>query len=265
MAKGLRFFGTDYNNIALEPSVTVSSGDTLKNFMFDGLLATKWTSIGEGTDGSPISVEIEFSTSRTINCLYVYSTNIEDITFWYDDGGYVEITSSNATITKSSDGYHVFVKLNTNITTSKLKITGEDTIVENQDKYITEFYSFLELGQFNYFPDFSPKIDNTQNVFKLDDGRNFIIERGESFEADITFKSHINQADITLIETLLARKEPFFIWPNGGDETLFIYKFKPFRFQDIFKVAISGDNSPEFTRNYYKSGYNNKIKVIQVP
>jgi hypothetical protein len=126
------------------------------------------------------------------------------------------------------------------------------------------FHTFLEIGQFAYFPEFSPKFISKQNVFSTMDARGFVIERGEQFTAKIDFKSHVNQADITLAETLLSRKEPFFIWPNGGDESIFRFTFRPFRFPDIFKVTITGENSPDFTKNYYRSGYNNAFNLIEV-
>ena len=145
-----------------------------------------------------------------------------------------------------------------------MKIEGSNTITADQEKYVTLFYSFLEIGQFEYFPDFSPKFNTFQSSFRTTDGRNFLIERGGNFEADIKFKSHVNQNDIDLSTTLLNRKEPFYIWACGGDVSIFTYSFAPFRFQDIYKVAIEGDNSPEYTKNYYKAGYNNKYKVIEV-
>jgi hypothetical protein len=262
MSKGIRFFGTDYNNQAFGATVTVSSSDTKKNFMFDGLVATRWISSGEGTDGNAVSIEVDYGVNRTFDCFYIYNTNIDDITGWYWNGSsWVEIT---ATITKSADGRYIFIKLPAAVTAQKVKLTGSNTITANQEKTVTLFYTFEEIGQFEYFPDLTPKFNTNQNQFALDDGRNFIIERGESFEADITFKSHVNQNDITLALELLARKEPFFIWPNGGDESIFTYKFPPYRFQDIYKVARVGDNTPKHTNNYYKAGMNDKFKVVEV-
>jgi hypothetical protein len=126
------------------------------------------------------------------------------------------------------------------------------------------FHAFLQVGQFEYFPEFSPKFSSKQNVFSTMDARGFVIERGEAFSAKMTLKSHVNQNDITLAETLLSRKEPFFIWPNGGDETIFRFSFRPYRFQDIFKVTITGENAPDFTKNFYRAGYNNTINLMEV-
>lgn len=265
MSKGIRFFGTDYCENQFEGTPDASSRATFAEFAFDGLIGTKWTSDGENTDGNEVYLEMDFGISRTIDSFFVYNTNIEDIEVQYWNGSaWVSCTSGNATIVKSTDLYHYFVNLNTAVTTQKVRVAGGDTITANQEKYVTLFRAFYELGQFEYFPDLKPKYTPKQNVFDTTDGRGFVIERGESFSAKLTFKSHVNQNDITLIESLIARKQEFFMWPNGGDESIFTYEFRPYRFQDIFKVAIVGDTSPKLTKNYYRAGYNNEIDLKEV-
>lgn len=265
MAKGLRFFGTDYNNKVFDGTITASSRDSLKEFAFDGLTGTRWTSDGEDTDGNEVTLEMDYGINRTIDSFFVYNTNIEDIEVQYWNGSaWVTASASIATIVKSADFKHLFVKLNAEVTTQKVRIAGGDTLTANEEKYLGMFFAFMELGQFEYFPGFKPNIDPEQNVFKTTDGRHFVIERGEAFSASIDFVSHVNQNDIDLVEDLLERKEPFYIWPNAGDESIFTYSFKPFRFQDIFKVTIIGNNSPEYTKNYYKAGYNNTVRIIEV-
>ena len=218
MAKGLRFFGTDFNNQQLGGTITVSSADNTKTFAFDGLIGTRWISDGEDTDGNAVSIEMDYGFNRTIDSFYVYNTNIDDIVLQYDDGGYVNITSSNATIIKDSTGAFVFVKMNSSITTQKVKITGSDTIIADSEKFVALFFAFEQIGQFEYFPGFKPLVDPFQSVFKTTDGRSFVIERGEAFKCKVQFKSHTNTNDIALAETLLARKEPFYLWANGGDD-----------------------------------------------
>lgn len=261
MAKGLRFFGTDHNNTAFGNTVTVTSRAANKDFMFDGLIYTRWISDGEDTDGNAIGIEVDYGGNRTFDSFYVYNTNILDIVLEYWDGGaWVALTD----VTKSSDNRYVFGRLASPVTATKVRITGEDTIVANQEKSVTLFYTFVELGQFDYFP--KPKYKNIpkQNIIDLTDGKAFIIERGDKFTVMVEFKSHVKQTDIDLMRTLIDRKEPFYIWMGGGDVSIFSYLFKPYRFRDIFKVGMVGPDEGELTNNYYKSGYNDKIKMIEV-
>lgn len=264
--KGLRFFSTNYSELSFGGTITVSSADNTKQFAFDGLTGTRWITDGEGTNGDTVSLEMDFGFNRTIDSLYVYNTNISNIVLSYWNGSsYTALTGSNATIIKDATGYFVFVKLNVPVDTQKVKVTGSNTIVANQEKYVTQLMSFAEIGQFEYFPDFDPEIEPEQNVFKTTDGRGFVIERGEAFSAKITFKSHVNQNDIDLAEELYARKEPFFIWPNGGDQdNIFKFTFRPFRFQDIIKVTLVGKRSPQFSKNYYRAGFNDVMNLIEV-
>lgn len=265
MAKGLRFFATDYNALSFGGTITASSADNVKEFAFDGLIGTRWITDGEDTDGNEASLEMNYGFNRTINAFYIYDTNIEDAEVQYWNGSvWATVNSSIATIIKSSDFKYIFAKLNNSVNASKVRVVGGDTITANEEKYITQFLAFQEIGQFEYFPEFKPEISPEQNVFKTTDGRGFVIERGESFSAKIIFKSHVNQNDIDLAEELLARKEPFFIWPNGGDDSIFRFSFKPYRFRDIIKVTVVGKNDPEFTKNYYKAGYNNTIYIQEV-
>jgi len=265
MAKGLRFFSTDVANKSFEGTITASSAVSLQNFPFDGLKNTKWTSSGEGTDGDSVSLEQNFGINRTIDSFYLYNTNIDNVVIaTWNGSSWDDVTTSNATITKSSDSLFVHAKLTAAVTTTSIRITGSNTVVANEEKNISMFLAFQEIGQFEYFPIFKPKVEPLQNVFKTTDGRGFVIERGEVFKADLNFESHVNANDIALITTLLERKEPFYIWPNAGDESIFSFVFKPFRFEDIFKVTIVGASNPEFTKNYYKAGFNSSVQLIEV-
>ncbi len=263
--KGLRFFGIDYNNNQFGGTPDASSVSANALFAFDGLTSTRWISSGENTDGHAVYLEMNYGFNRTVNAFYVYNTNMSNVQVEYWTGSaWVVLDGTNSTITKSVDGYYLFVKSTADITTSKVRVIGSNTIVANQEKTVTLFYAFYELGQYQYFPAFKPNIATVQNIFPTTDGRNFIIERGEVFSGKINLKSHTNQADITLTETILAYKQPFFIWPNGGNESIFRFQFRPYRFQDIIKVAVVGSSAPEFTENYYKAGYNNSISLVEV-
>lgn len=270
MLKGLRFFGTDYNNIAFSGTPDASSAADNAGFAFDGLTSTRWISSGQNTDGNAIYLEMNYGFNRTVNSFYIYNTNIANVQVEYWNGAsWTILTGSNSTITKSIDTNYLFVRSNSDITTSKVRVIGSNTTPANQEKSVTLFYAFTELGQLQGFPGFVPTFLLTQDVFNVIDGRNFIIERGEVFNATINFVSHQIQNDINLATALFAYKQPFFIWPNGGNESIFRFQFRPFRFQDIYKVAVSlgsssSPSTPSFTGNFYKAGYNDILNLVEV-
>lgn len=268
--KGIRFFGTDFNNAQFDGVSDASSAPLNSGFAFDGLISTRWISSGQNTDGNAIYLEMNYGFNRTVNSFYVYNTNIANVQVEYWNGSsWIIFTGSNSTIIKSVDTNYLFVRSNTDITTTKVRVIGSNTTPANQEKSITLFYAFTELGQLQGFPAFVPTFNLIQDVFNVTDGRNFIIERGEVFNATITFVSHQIQNDINLANTLFSYKQPFFVWPNGGNESLFRFQFRPFRFQNIYKVAVSlGSSStpstPSFTNNYYKAGYNDTLNLVEV-
>lgn len=266
MANGLRFFGTSYSENAFGGTISASSADDKKHFAFDGIPGTRWITSNQNTEGNIAILTRDYGFNRTINSFYVYNTNIENayIEYW-DDPSWIKVTDDvNGIVIKSADEAFIFAKLDAEITTDKVRITGGNTLVANREKFVSLFHTFNEIGQLEYFPAFKPRYNPEQNVFKTTDGRNFVIERGEAFSALIDFKSHVNQNDIDLIMTLLDRKEPFFIWPSGGDQSIFRFAFKPFRFRDIFKVTCIGDYTPEYTKNYYLSGLNTPVNIVEV-
>lgn len=233
----------------------------------DGIGTTYSAAHSGGSGWEFLTVSKTISGSATfVRCECLVFTG--DTSAYFDGAVFLEASSIPAstlgTIQKNSDGSNVFLKRDSAVTTQKVRIQGRNTITADQEKYVRLFHAFTQIGQFEYFPGFAPKFTPIQNVFNTMDGRGFVIERGEKFSAKIDFKSHTSQDDIDIAETLLARKEPFFIWPNGGDEDIFRFSFKPYRFQDLFKVTIVGDSTPELTKNYYKGGYNNTINLIEV-
>jgi hypothetical protein len=260
-AKGIKFFGTDWNANVFSPTITVSSRDNLKQFMFDGLKSTRWTSESEGTDGNAVSVEVDYGANRTFDSFYVWKTNIDDIEIDYWNGAaWINVSD----VTKDSTGYYVYAKLSAPVTATKVRITGSNTIVADQEKYVYLFWTFQEIGQFEYFPDVKAQIDSDQENFILENAKSFIIDKGEAFSCQLVFKSHVNQNDIDVYTELREWKLPFYIWVNGGDESIFSYKFEPYRFKDIYKVALVGKANPALTGNYYKSGLNDKITLTEV-
>lgn len=266
MPKGFRFFGTNFAGIEFGGTANASSAPQNAGFAFDGLLGTKWLSNGQGGDGTSIFLEMDFLLTQTIQSFFVLNTNISDAQVQYFNGSsWVTANSSVATITQSLDLKNLFVELNSPVNATKIKLTGSHTLPISNEKFVTLFLAFPNIGQFQYFPTYQPNIIPNQNVFQTTDGRGVIIERGEYLQGKIIFTSHINQNDIDLMRTLLDRKEAFFIWANGGREDIFKFTFKPYRFQDLYKVAISGSNDiPVYTNNYYRAGYNTEIDIIEV-
>lgn len=270
MPAGIKFFGEDFNSSSYFNNViTVSSNDSNKGFALDNLNYTKWVSSGENTDGNQVTFEVDYSsyTERGIDSFYLENTNISNAEFEYWNGSAWVLVEDgvNATVIKGVSDTYVYAKLNSPVTVTKVRVKGDSTFTADQEKEFYEFRTFLEIGEFETRPDIFPKFTAEEEIHTLSDARKFIFRIGKSFGARLDVKSLVRQNDIDLIEDLLLREVPMFIWICGGDVEQFSYSFKPYRFQDLYKVEIVGDEAPKVTRNYYKAGYNNVIYFVEVP
>lgn len=260
MAAGIKLFGFNYNGEGYLPTISVSSGTNTMSYPTDNLKYTRWSTSGQSTDGDNVFWACDYGAPRTIDNVFVLQTNISNLQFVYGTG---DTPCPSCVTTKSTDGMHYNFKLGA-VVTDRYKLIGSTTIVANQEKYINEIYSFAELGQFEYPVQLRPKRVKSQVDLKLENGKHFVINKGEALEGQLRFKSHINQNDIDLYTNLIERDSEFHIWPCGGDETQFTYKFWPYRFQDIFKVSIIKSISPMYTKNLFKSGLNDTVDIVEV-
>lgn len=269
MPNGIRFFEDDVMNFAKGGTITVSSNTTQKNNCFDNKRTTLWKSSGQGTDGDQVYVREVFSSARSIDAIYVYKSNIKDLSFeYYTGSGWADVVSgdsiSGGELIQSSDGLNSWYKFNSTQSLLGIGLKGSNTIVANQEKYVKLFLAFKNIGQLEFYPDFTPTYEPNQIDFKLEDGSHFIIEKGESFTGELSFKSHKSANDIAIASILMDYKRPYYVWINAGDEAQFDHLFKPYRFEDIFRVSNIGKYSPKLTKNYYRAGLNLKIKFEEV-
>lgn len=268
MPSGIKFFGENYNEtVFVDNVITPSSNTANAEFAIDNLDFTKWVSSGEGTDGNQISFEIDYSayTNRTIDSFYLAQTNISDAEFEYWNGSsWVTVEDSvNAVVVKNDDNTYVYAKLSSPVTVTKVRVIGSNTITADEEKEFYGFKTFLELGEFEGRPVPSTRHIKDEEVHQLSDGRYFAFSLGDAFEYTFNFKS-MRQVDISLIESLIDAELPIHVWLCGSDTDQFRFSFKPFRFQDLKKMMIVGDQFPNLTQGYYQSAYNNKIKLIEV-
>jgi len=263
--KGITFFDFNFALQEFGGTVAVSSNDAVKWLAFDGRKDTRWLSSGEDTDGDAISLGRDLETNRDIRAFYIYNTNIANIAFEYYDGSWQTVTDGvNAVITKSADGKYIYVLLNAKITMSKIRITGSNTIVADNEKEIYNIYAFDLIGTLEFPINPNPTEKLNEKVLKKEDSKNIVITKGDSLEFSLNIKSHINQNDIDLLETLKRRKTEFHIWINAGVEGQFIYSFAPYRFKDIYKVARVRGGNPSLTKNLYWTGLNDRIRLVEV-
>jgi len=255
-----RVFGFNYCQQEYGGSVSVSSGSSTMWYATDNNKYTRWVTSGQAGSSQLASWTRGFGASRTIDCIYVFQTNIHNINFVYGTG---DTPLPNVTVMRCEDLSCAFFKFDP-VPTTQIKGMGTETITAGEEKYINEVYAMEQVGQFELPILFKGGIEKSQIDHKLESGKHFVINKGSSLHGKITFKSHISTADVDLYNTILSRDSEFHIWFNGGDEGQFKYLFYPYRFEDMFKVSILKGAQPSFRKNFYGSGLNSELEIVEV-
>jgi hypothetical protein len=261
-----RFFDTNYLFENFGGTVDASSATAIASLAFDEDTAFAWTSDGEGTDGDAIYLERVLTTAATVNRIFVRQTNISDLTIQVDIGaGYVSLATATAfTLTKSNDGTNYFYELDNSIAIDSIKFEGEDTITANEEKTIGQAYAFMELGVLANNDDIKPKRDRVQVITKLNSGKVDVVTKGRTWSFKLKLKSHYNESDNDIIDTVLQRDSEMWLWINDDQEDSMKMVQEPFRFQDLYKVEFQKGDSMRFNKNMFFSGVNVDFNLIEV-
>jgi len=293
MGQGIRVFGDDFNNIGKAGTYTASSNTTYAQYAFDNKLWSNYVSSGEDNDAIQVYLERDYGIEVPISAFYAYGTNLPGLVFQYWSGSaWINITTSNATIYSKEDISYGFLKTSTgayyrtstgalyrlatggtyhhaaitngSLFTSKVRAIGSVTNPSNAEKVIIEFYAFENIGQFEFRPILTPTFTSKDNIQELDNGKSFVYKQGGSFRFNLSLVHHFNQNDLDLLQTMLDKNSPMFIWKSGGDVNQFKYTEEGHRFEDIFKISVIGNRTRILKDNRYNLSGNVTISLIEV-
>jgi hypothetical protein len=149
----MQFLSKNYINV--DDTVNVSSNDGLKGNAYDRLATTYWASTGETAEGGtyPTYYEVIFyegssTINRVIDTLVLQYINLKAFKIQYWNGAaYADFTGGVFTVNAAAS---LRIKLATPVTTSKIKIIMDSTIVAGQEKSIGEFWACLQTLDINF-------------------------------------------------------------------------------------------------------------------
>jgi hypothetical protein len=261
--QGIKFFDRSYSDITRldigEITVTIDSGDPLKELMFNRRRLDKWESSGAASDLTDVVLEIDFLTNRTISDLILIDTNLKDFKLDYWTGA----VFSNV-FTETANASSFYHKIFTPQVTTKIKFTMSKTIVANEEKEIVEFIISNLIGQLEFRPLLQARNQANVQENKMINGKSKFVFNETQHIFNLQIRNYTNINDRILLQTLTDLADSFLIWPSGGDITQFSHPDEGYRLEDIFLVSRFNFPSPQYTGNYYKAGTNFDLLLKEV-
>lgn len=274
---GIKFFDLTRARTGLA-TAAASTGNTSAPAVLDGNIYTMWESVGSN-DATTETLTITFSPAITINRLLLANLNWKDFNIQYNNGsGYthfaavVGLDGSLANITETafadSAAYYEFTQV-AGITAIRCQVLK--TQVVDAQKNLFRFFAFSELGTFIGFPKVATTKHSRNERVKKTASEKFKVQKSfRASEFGLSFVSYptelVYRADLTLVETLFDREEPFGVWLCGGRRGENYFRHSPigWNLKDIFTMDIVDGYNPVFREGLYIGGVNANVKLVEV-
>lgn len=252
---GAKFFSDDIALFDLGGTATASSAAADAPDAFNGDRSLGWISSGENNDETTAYLHRDFQTALYGDTIIIANHNLKSFTVKING------TALDCTVETKRNFSVVSFEYREDIQT--IRIEAAETITANEEKRIGEVMLLTTLGQFEDPQKITNAYVPEQGDLKLQNGKHFIFNCGEAWTFTIDVFA-LSQGDIDLLQKLRDLGTPFFIWPCGGKETQFTYHFRPYLFNDFFKVSFSGNGKPNLKDNLYWTGLRDSVKLVEV-
>lgn len=223
-------------------------------------------------------LSLSFPTEITFNRFILVDTNIEapninlnTPNFAYDvDNDRVPIGSSKVTslsLRTKETLKTIYLELGEPVTSESLSVNL--TYLQPSQRYFArQIIVANELGTFQGFPTVSAYTEGNNEIMnRTSTGLRHITKQIPTIDSfRIRLHAHPIESDVTLTDKLFQMKESFTLWPCGGGygSNHFIFDKDGWRLEDIFNVQTIGKKSHRWYKNFYKSGANTDINLVEV-
>lgn len=136
------------NYLNADDTITPTSNDAIKTYLYDQNKSTQWESTGETDEDGDYSCQIEITfyegsltTNRTIDTIVLQNINLKKFKFEYYDGSWNAMAETQYTTNADTS---LRIKLSSSVTCSKIRLMMDETIVATQEKKVGELWLLLE-------------------------------------------------------------------------------------------------------------------------
>lgn len=264
---GIKVFDKSRALIKDGASVVASSGDASADLALSMNRNVRWDSVG--SDDTTAETFVITMASVAIDRIFIVDHNLKDFSITYGAGAssFANVAGIDGalgggiveTVFAQDTAYYEF----DSVTTTQINITATKTQTVDAEKHMTLVAVTTEIGTFVGFPLTKPKIKANSKIAKTQNGK-FKTQKGnETFQCGLEVE-YSEEADITILNTLYEKQEPFLIWLSGGkfgSSNFSVTNFKSWRLKDLYQVQSFGDMESEFANNVYVGSPMTSLKV----
>ena len=279
----VKFFNQSSSLFSSGASIVVTSGSDTARFILGTNKYLEWKSVGSD-DVTTETITITLPIASTIDRIFLIGMNFKDFDVRYDNGsGFTDFTNvvgldgalGGGIIETTYARDTAYYEFDSVAGVTDIQIRANTTQVVDAQKFLRTFYSIVEIGTLEGFPNVKNKFDRNANVQKSLSGKFAIIKSFDVVDSiDLKFKVNIFQEDQDIVECLYDLDDPFLIWLCGGffgfdddiDDcdrapTAFKIDNKGWRLEDVFQVQMDGTLNTNFFPNLYKAGTSFSLKM----
>jgi len=243
-----KFYKKNKINDSATKTLTSALTGSFSN-LYDRRPASKLASISSN-DTTPEIWEITpYDCICPIDTIFLQNHNIKSGNIEYWDGSSWVNFSTPATWSNNSSVNSLFTF--SPVSTKKIKITMNTTMVANQQKYVGELYVLESIGTPSTQPsEFNISIIEKGEVQKTSTGGSRKVINGIKHRIKVSF-SDASPSDIDLFLELFKLNDCFLFWPSGG---LYDGEDYGLRIIDIYEMVMGLEFDPELKANMLKIG-----------
>ena len=125
-----------------------------------------------------------------------------------------------------------------------------------------------EIGTFQGFPNLSSYSENQNEIVNTTStGLKHVVKQSQTIDKfKLRFTAYPIENDVSISEKLYNSSESFTVWPCGGGygSNHFLFDKEGWRLSDIYNVQTVGTKSLRWYKNFYKSGANTGLDLVEV-
>ena len=248
-------------SITVTDGTATNTGQDFVDFLRNRNNTSAWITTGSD-DAALTTLDFDFTDERDFDTVLLVLHNFDSYTLKYWDGAIYQdfVPAINVTGNIKETTFHQFTK----VSTSKLQLIINGTIVPDADKRMKQFIATEKLvtGQLTGWPIIkNPNFNTNKKVSKMLSGKVNVTESVGGFGVDLQVRNWSIDSDLNIVEEIYSGRRGVLIWLSAGNEDQFKFKRYGYRDEDIFLMRAVNSYSPEWVSGVYINGLKITLKM----